>query len=576
MKANRFNGKMKSFLMLGMVIAGLAVSSCNKDENDEKGAAPVVALSSETATNSLGKTVSTEVSVNAPEGLKELTIYKNGVEMATETFSNEKTATYTFEYTIETMFSTGNEINFNFEAVDALDRKSPVKTFKVTVSAIPAKEIVEVPEGDVPANTVWTADKIYRLNGFVRVQDGITLTIEPGTVVIGNRASKGTLIVQRGGKLIADGTAEKPIVFTSEREPGSREPGDWGGIVLCGRAPNNQGTEVELEGGYGGIHGGNIPDDNSGILRYVRIEFAGTPIQPNQEVNSLTMGSVGSGTIIENVQCSFGLDDSFEWFGGTVNAKHIVAYRGLDDDFDVDFGHRGKVQFALSVRGGTLADQSGSNGFEVDNDGAGSSLTPYTQSVFANVTLIGPKKSKETAIQTQFQHAAQLRRNSMISIYNSFMTGYPNGLFIDDSKPGSSQHALDGNLQIRNLILAGVDGWGNNSWGGSSTNTNGPLKQVDASVAPGFEINAWYNTAEFKNQILTKWQDAGIDATVYDLGSPKVTPSAGSLLLTAADWTNTPKADSFFEKVTYAGAFGTEDWTEGWCEWNPNAVDYRY
>lgn len=496
--------------------------------------------------------------------------------MATETFNNEKTVTYNFEYTIETMFSTGNEINFNFEAVDALDRKSAVKTFKVTVSAIPAKEIVEVVEGDVPANTVWTADKIYRLNGFVRVQDGIVLTIEPGTVVIGSRASKGTLIVQRGGKLIADGTAEKPIVFTSEREPGSREPGDWGGIVLCGRAPNNQGTDVELEGGYGGIHGGNIPDDNSGILRYVRIEFAGTPIQPNQEVNSLTMGSVGSGTIIENVQCSFGLDDSFEWFGGTVNARHIIAYRGLDDDFDVDFGHSGKVQFALSVRGGTLADQSGSNGFEVDNDGAGSSLTPFTQSVFANVTLIGPKKSKETAIQVQFQHAAQLRRNSMISIYNSFMTGYPNGLFIDDSKPGSSQHALDGDLQIRNLILAGVDGWGTNNWGGSSTNTFGPLKQVDASVAPGFEINAWYNTAEFKNQILAKWQDTGIDPTVYDLGSPKVTPSVGSLLLTAADWTNTPKADSFFEKVPYTGAFGTEDWTEGWCEWNPNAVDYRY
>jgi hypothetical protein len=365
-------------------------------------------------------------------------------------------------------------------------------------------------------------------------------------------------------------------VFTSEREPGSREPGDWGGVVICGKAPNNQGANIELEGGYGAIHGGNDPNDNSGILRYVRIEFAGTPIQPNQEVNSLTLGSVGSGTIIENVQCSFGLDDSFEWFGGTVNARYIVAYRGLDDDFDVDFGHSGKVQFALSIRGATLADQSGSNGFEVDNDGAGSSLTPLTQSVFANVTLIGPKKSVETSIQPQFQHAAQLRRNSTISIYNSFMTGYPNGLFIDDSKPGTSQNALNDNLQIRNLVLAGVTGWGNNGWGGASGNTFSALKQVDANVAPGFDINTWFNNAAYKNQIINTWQDAGIDASIYDLGSPVVTPATGSMLLNLADWNNTPKADSFFEKVSFVGAIGTDNWTEGWCEWNPNSAEYRY
>lgn len=439
----------------------------------------------------------------------------------------------------------------------------------------PVTSIVEVPEGDIAAGTVWTADKIWRLNGFVRVQDGITLTIEPGTVIFGSRATKGTLIVQRGGKIIADGTAEHPIVFTSEREPGSREPGDWGGVVICGRAPNNQGTDVELEGGYGGVHGGNDPNDNSGILRYVRIEFAGVPIQPNQEINSLTLGSVGSGTIIENVQCSFGLDDSFEWFGGTVNAKHLIAYRGLDDDFDTDFGYSGNVQFVLGVRGAMLADQSGSNGFESDNDGAGSALTPVTQAVFANVTLIGPKKSAETSIQSQFQHAAQIRRNSSISIYNSFITGYPFGIFIDDAKPGSSQHALDGDLQIRNVILSGVQGWGNNAWGGSSTVANAPLKQVDASVAPGFEINAWFSTPAYKNRLIEKWQDAGIDQAIFDLGQPVVTPSGGSMLLTAADWTNTPKAGSFFEKVPYAGAFGTTDWTAGWCEWNPNSVDYR-
>ncbi|HLO90713.1 MAG TPA: hypothetical protein VK172_06050 [Lentimicrobium sp.] len=575
MDIKNLTGNFKSYLMVALIMTAIVVSSCSKDK-DETGAVPEVTLSTTTAANMPGNMVSTEVNINAPEGVQALNIYKNGVLLSTETFSNEKTKTYTFEYTIESNFTTGNQINFNFEAVDGLNRKSQVKIFTVTVSEVPAKEVVEVPEGDVLANTVWTADKIWRLNGFVRVQDGITLTIEPGTVIFGARASKGTLIIQRGGKLIADGTSEHPIVFTSEREPGSREPGDWGGVVICGRAPNNQGTDVELEGGYGGIHGGNNPNDNSGILRYVRIEFAGVPIQPNQEINSLTLGSVGSGTTIENVQCSFGLDDSFEWFGGTVNARHIVAYRGLDDDFDTDFGYSGKVQFALGIRGATLADQSGSNGFESDNDGAGSSLAPFTQAIFANVTLIGPKKSPETAIQLQFQHAAQIRRNSSLSIYNSFMTGYPFGIFIDDAKPGSSQHALDGDLQIRNVVLSGVDNWGNNSWGGSSTVANAPLKQVDASVAPGFEINAWFNTATFKNQILTKWQNAGIDPAIFDLGGPVLIPVSGSMLLNAADWTNTPKADSFFEKTAYIGAFGSTNWTEGWCEWNPNAVDYRY
>jgi len=569
---NSFQFKSLSLLVL---VSALVLTACNKNNDEVVGAVPSITLSATSVSNTQGSTVTTTVSVSAPEGLKKLTIYKNGLVDNTLAYNNEKSIDYTFEYTIENNAAVGSTINFTFEATDSRDRLSEVKAFGVTVSAVPAKEIVNV-NGDINGNVTWTADKIWRLQGFVRVQNGGVLTIEPGTVIFGERASKGTLIIQRGGKIMAEGTSSQPIVFTSERDPGSREPGDWGGVVLCGKAVNNQGTDIELEGGYGGIHGGNDNNDNSGVFRYVRIEFAGVPINPNQEVNSLTLGSIGSGTVIDHVQTSFGLDDSYEWFGGTVNAKYLVAYRGLDDDFDCDFGFSGNVQFGLGIRGATLADQSGSNGFEVDNDGAGSSLTPYTQAVFANMTLIGPKKSPETAIQAQFQHAAQLRRNSMLTIYNSFMTGYPNGVFIDDAKPGCSQHALDGDLQVRNVILAGVEGWGNNNWGGSSTNTFGPLKQVDASVAPGFEVNAWFNTAEFSNQILTKWQDAGIDPSIYDLGSPKLTPNAGALLLTAGKWTNTPKAGAFFDKVAYAGAFGNDNWTEGWCEWNPNSVDYRY
>src|SRR5690606_18824100 len=135
----------------------------------------------------------------------------------------------------------------------------------------------------------------------------------------------------------------------------------------------------------------------------------GIPINPNEEVNSLTLGSVGRNTTIEYVLCAYGLDDAFEWFGGTVDAKYLVAYRGVDDDFDVDLGWSGNVQFGLGIRGASLADQSGSNGFEVDNNGSGNDNQPYTSGTFSNITIIGPKKTRDTPISLQFQHCAQLR-----------------------------------------------------------------------------------------------------------------------------------------------------------------------
>jgi hypothetical protein len=452
--------------------------------------------------------------------------------------------------------------------------------------------IVEV-SGELKGQITWVADSIYRLNGFVRVMDGAELTIEPGTLVIGERTSKGTLIVQMGGKIFADGTAEKPIVMTSEREPGFRNPGDWGGLVICGKASNNvtaaTGQPTELEGGYGAFHGGTDDNDNSGIIRYVRIEYAGIPINPNEEVNSLTMGSVGNGTIIENVMCSYGLDDAFEWFGGTVDCKNLIAYRCLDDDLDVDMGYSGNVQFALCIRGENLADQSGSNGFEVDNNGAGSNAQPYTSGVFANITIIGPKGDRENPISLQFQHGAQLRRNSRISIYNSFFSGYPSGIYVDDDKAGSGQAFLDDHLQLRNVVLAGVEHWGGNGYGSAGTiftgapangnqHPNNPRGVALKSHAnfPGGEaaMVAHFNTPAFNNQLLDKWQDAGINPSLFEDGIPTLTLNSGSMLATAAKWDNTPKAGSFFEQVPFIGAIGSNDWTEGWAEWNCHIVKY--
>lgn len=458
------------------------------------------------------------------------------------------------------------------------DDEDPTPT--PTPSTPTTREVVEV-TGSLTGTNEWTNNKIYRLNGFVRVQDGAVLNIQAGTVIYGDYESKGTLVVQMGGTINAIGEPNRPIVFTSEKSPGLRQPGDWGGVVLCGRAYNNvPGGTAELEGGYGAFHGGTNDDDNSGTLRYVQINFAGIPINPNEEVNSLTMGSVGRGTTIEFVQCAYGLDDAFEWFGGTVNAKHLVAYRGLDDDLDVDLGYTGNVQFALCIRGASLADQSGSNGFEVDNNGQGNDNLPYTAGTFSNISIIGPKKTRETPISLQFQHCAQLRRNSRLKIHNTFMTGYPDGLFINGS--ASAAAATAGDLQVRNVVLAGVDNWGGNGWGSAGTvftnapangaqHPNNPRGNALKTDADGFDVAAWYGTSSFNNQLLDKWEDAGIDGGIFDLGTPSVLPVAGSILLNGASFTGLP---SFFDVVSYRGAFGTTDWTTGWTDWSAISTNY--
>ncbi len=406
-----------TFLLLGVSIS---LTSCNEEDEDFN--APTLSLVTSSSQDVVGTDVSTDLNITAPGKAEELVILKNGVPFKTETLDGSTSLTYQFVYTIEEA-PVGTLVNFSFQVTDRQEKQSDIVVYEVRVSS---KSFVDIPEGNIAGDQTCIADNIYRLNGFVRVPDGVTLTIEPGTIVVGDRETKGTLIVQMGGTIIAEGTSENPIIMTSERPVGFREPGDWGGLVICGKAPNNTGGVAEIEGGYGAFHGGNTPDDNSGILKYVRIEYAGIPINPNEEVNSLTMGSIGSGTKIDYVMCTYGLDDSFEWFGGTSEHKYLIAYRGLDDDFDVDLGYSGRVQFALGVRSPMGADQSGSNGFEVDNNGAGSSATPYSSAVFANISIIGPKANRDNCIpwfRRRFRRRFRIQRKSSIRFRSSFSNG---------------------------------------------------------------------------------------------------------------------------------------------------------
>ena len=579
-------------LLAVLTVVSLVFSSCQKDE--EVFPVPTV-TSSGTLAGVTGATVTVKATISAPAGLKSITVLKNGIAFDSKTYSAaEKTAEYSKDYVVEG--AAGTVVTFSIQATDLKGQVSTISGVSVNVTAVPPKAIVEV-KGNLEGNVTWTADKIYKLVGFVRVgQEDVfgtitkkgVLTIQPGTVIIGDRASKGALIVQRGSQIIANGTAAAPIVFTSERAPGEREAGDWGGLVICGQAPNNlpnDATNRQLEGGYGAFHGGTDAADNSGSLKYVRLEFAGIPINPNQEVNSLTLGSVGSGTTIDYVQASFGLDDSYEWFGGTVNAKHLIAYKGLDDDFDTDNGFSGYVQFGVGIRGAAIADQSGSNGFECDNDANGSANTPYTSAIFANMSIIGAKGATNIAIDPLFQNGAQLRRNNKQKLYNTVITGYPYGVYIDSQKGSAKVNAANGDIDLQNVVLAGVEGWGPGGFGlGWSVN----VKPMGVAV-PGFENMAsgtngaailigdkspedWFKSLT-GNKILGSNANMGLSSTLWSAGRPTFVLTTGTTesLIGPKLKSDLP---SFFEATDYVGAFKSTDWTTGWSEFAPQSIVY--
>jgi PKD repeat protein len=439
--------------------------------------------------------------------------------------------------------------------------------FCLTVSA-DAQIIVS---GEITTNTTWTKNNIYLLDGWVYVRDGAVLTIEPGTLIKGDFATKGSLIIERGAQIIADGTAEEPIVFTSQKAPGQRAYGDWGGVIICGRAsvntPENAGAgtsagEAIIEGGVGSIYGGGAnPDDNdnSGILRYVRIEFGGIPFQPNSEINGLTCGGVGRGTTIDHVMVSYSGDDAFEWFGGTVNATNLISYRNWDDDFDTDFGFTGNIQFGLIVRDPAIADQSGSNAFESDNDGQGTANIPVTHPKFSNITVVGPLAFSST-INSNYKRALHLRRNTRTSTFNSVFVGYPTGLLIDGST--TQANATNNDLRFKNSALVAMNDTLATTSNANPNNINGP-----------FNIDTWFNATGQNNSLITSLSELMFNNA--SLEAPDLTLISGSPLEAGANFSDGYLSNPFFTPTSYRGAFGTENWTACWAEWDPQNAPYN-
>ncbi len=430
----------------------------------------------------------------------------------------------------------------------------------------------------------------YTLKGFVYVADGAVLTIEPGTVIKGDKQTMASLIVERGGKLIAQGTEDAPIVFTSAQPKGSRKPGDWGGLILCGKAPHNAG-EAQIEGGPRTKHGGNDAHDNSGVLSYVRVEFAGYPYATDQEINGVTLGSVGDGTKVDHVQVSYSNDDSFEWFGGTVNCKNLVAFNGWDDEFDTDNGFSGHVQYCLSIRDPHIADKSQSNGFESDNDASGSTATPTTSAVFSNVTFIGPKQVDASFANTadyinggsmnpnngsglgKYQAAMQIRRGSRLNCVNSIALGWPIGLIIDSEKGDTRDQAKNGNIRLQNIWFANMDVTGSDA---NKEYRDVLVNYVDKKAVAD-ETQQSYSTTFFLSQTGNKVTTAAemllTGKNIFTGVNADFMPAVGSPLLNAASFSGI--SSSWFDKVSFIGAFSaTDNWLSGWTNFDPQNTDY--
>ncbi len=375
---------------------------------------------------------------------------------------------------------------------------------------------------NITSSTTWSSGNTYLLVGSISVTPGNTLTIQPGTVIRGDKNSKACLIITAGAKINAQGTVTQPIIFTSNENPSGngRAAADWGGIVIlgngiintacttCGTSPKTNYIEGFSTNFPEILYGGNNNNENSGTLSYVRIEFAGVALSttPNSELNSLTLGGVGASTQIDHIQASFGGDDSFEWFGGAVDAKYLIAFRGLDDDFDTDFGHSGRVQFGLSVRDKDASDGAGdSNGFESDNFNPGIGRLPITKTVFSNMTMIGPKRDGTVALPVgeKFERGAFTRRNTAISIHNSLFLGWEKGWHVSGATTFDNYNgtpAIDSLGVLKNTNIAtgskfvGDAGGANAAW----YNTYAGAKLIDTvtTVAQINFVNAFPTNLE--------------------------------------------------------------------------------
>ncbi|MDV2078743.1 hypothetical protein [Marinobacter xestospongiae] len=391
---------------------------------------------------------------------------------------------------------------------------------------------------DIVENTVWESGNRYILEKIVFV-DGANLTIEPGVTIEGENGS--ALIVTRDSRLYARGQAEAPVVFTSSQPEGKRHRGDWGGVVLLGDAPVNQpnaAIEGVPEGDRRGQFGGTNANGSCGLVEYTRIEYAGFEVYKDNELNGLTLGGCGSGTIIRNVQVHRALDDGIEMFGGTVDLKNIVISGAGDDSIDWDWGWTGRVQFAVIQQHPDVGD----NAFEGDNNGNNHSARPRSEPTFYNITLVG-------AGQSEKQHRGMvLREGSGGHFHNMIIDSY-------------AIEAVDTRDEVLSLASAETLTFSHNLLANTGRLGRGPDESGDSDDDFGFSENDWLRNPAFNNAIR---MDSALHSTARDLYAPSFETRVQMRQMQAV---KPPQSEFFDESAVFQGALNPlsrTSWLDGW------------
>ncbi|PKV48329.1 hypothetical protein ATE84_0327 [Aquimarina sp. MAR_2010_214] len=394
----------------------------------------------------------------------------------------------------------------------------------------------EVLEGQITQNVTLKSSEVYELRGGVSVVDGVTLTIEAGTKIIAGDAGGvfSYLAIEQGAKIIAEGTAAQPIVFTSNKS--TPNPGDWGGLLLAGKAPINRGTTATTEVANL-TYGGTDPADNSGILRYVRLEYTGGKINDNAEYNGLSLYGVGSGTTLEYIQAFNGNDDGIEFFGGTVNLKYAIVTGAGDDSFDWTDGWIGNGQFWIAQQ----TSAGGDKGIEADNLSSTPDAAPFSNPTLSNITLIGAEDGDGENKGIEF------RAGTKVTIYNAIIKAFPGkGIEVDDDQ--TLINLNNNEVIVKNSIIDNAKSF-DLDHGGATVDladfaafnnftvdgSGAPFNSAGSAIPTGFEITGFRGTYAYTTAV------DGVDN--FD-------PST---------------LGAFFDAANYAGALQESDtWTSDW------------
>jgi hypothetical protein len=396
---------------------------------------------------------------------------------------------------------------------------------------------VRVIRGVFTRDVTLTSDTFWVLRGTVFFREPARLTIQPGTTIVGELATRGTLVIDRGAQIVADGTAEQPIVFTSDQRPDERARGDWGGLIINGRAPVNLPNGVGIGEGGTGEYGGTDPNDNSGILRFVRVEFAGIEFSPDNELNGIAFQGVGRGTVVDHIQVSFNKDDGIEQFGGTVDIKRAILTNCGDDSIDWTFGWTGRLQFAIVQQRADDADR----GVEADNNGNNNDLLPRSSPTIYNLTMIGDPSPE---FGNQSLRGFTLREGTAGAIRNFIVMGFKDR-GVEVATTSTMNQVASGALSLRNGIFFMNNPNVHSSAAQLVANAGGTITQVDPQLVDPFNRT-----------------------------QPNFRPAPGSPALSQAP--AIPPNDGFFEIALFLGALDVDpekDWTVGWTNFEQPDLD---